>query len=114
VVMTEVSRSMDAMGVLSLREDRRECRAVITTILSVSSDIFLVRSVKMVRKRPLLLNVWFCGGTVTMIERSIKSYRIRWRPMVIIGTILRESGLLIRDSILSSLDHMGTSLMCQR
>ena len=37
--MTEVSRSMDAMGVLSFCEDKRDFKAVITTILSASSDI---------------------------------------------------------------------------
>ena len=40
MVMTEVSRSMDPTGVLSLREDRRDFRAVVTTILSSLSDIF--------------------------------------------------------------------------
>ena len=40
MVMTEVSRSMDATGVLSLCEDKRDLKAVVTTILSSLSDIF--------------------------------------------------------------------------
>lgn len=43
MVMTKVSRSMDAMGVLSLFEDKRDLKAVITTILSSSSDMFLLK-----------------------------------------------------------------------
>lgn len=40
MVMTEVSRSMDATGVFSLCEDIRDFKAVVTTILSSLSDIF--------------------------------------------------------------------------
>jgi len=43
VVMTEVSRSMDAIGVLSLREERRDLKVVVTTILSSSSDMLNAR-----------------------------------------------------------------------
>ena len=40
MVMTEVSKSIDAIGVLSLCEERRDLKAVVTTILSSSSDMF--------------------------------------------------------------------------
>lgn len=40
MVMTEVSRSIDVTGVLSLCEDKRDFKAVVTTILSSLSDIF--------------------------------------------------------------------------
>lgn len=40
MVMTKMSRSMDATGVLSLCEDKRDFKAVVTTILSSLSDIF--------------------------------------------------------------------------
>lgn len=62
MVMTEVSRSMDAMGVLSLCEDKRDFKAVVTTILSSLSDISCYVERVMVGKRALLLNVWFASG----------------------------------------------------
>lgn len=39
MVMTDVSRFMDAIGVLSLCKDKRDLKAVMTTILSSSSDM---------------------------------------------------------------------------
>ena len=55
MVMTEVSRSMDAMGVLSLCEDKRDFKAVVTTILSSLSAIFWLCGVGYGWKRSTLV-----------------------------------------------------------
>ena len=64
MIITEVSRSMDATGVLSLCEDKSDFKAVVTMILSSLSDIF---PLLMVGKSALLLYIWFRGHLYTTV-----------------------------------------------